>query len=149
MRRSIQNRGFFFDRRRAYCRRVHRFKRAKEFNPRSHSFNPLWMTYRKARELASIVFGEEGKDALTARNRKCTLTRLLLKATLMNGNGDWGERPILPPRAISLTKHRARWELENAPHFIKVEHSPFVDEFGFKNFRYCRPPLNLPFYEET
>lgn len=55
---------------------LERFKRAKEFNPHLHSFNPLPMTYRKAREFASVVFGEEGKDTLTVRNGKRSLTRM-------------------------------------------------------------------------
>jgi hypothetical protein len=38
-----------------------RYSRAKLFNPRSHSFNPLHgITYQKAREFASIIFGSEG-----------------------------------------------------------------------------------------
>jgi hypothetical protein len=57
-----------------------RFKRAKEFSPSIHSFNPLPTTYRKAREFASVVFGDEGKETLTVRNGKRALTRLLLKA---------------------------------------------------------------------
>ena len=56
-----------------------RFKRAKEFNPKAHSFNPLPMEYRKARQFASIVFGDEGKDTLTVRNGKRSLTRMLME----------------------------------------------------------------------
>ncbi|MBA2400937.1 MAG: hypothetical protein H0V72_19990 [Bradyrhizobium sp.] len=55
-----------------------RFKRAKQFDPLSHSFNPLPMTYRKAREFASL--GDAGKDTLTVRNGKRALVRLLLDA---------------------------------------------------------------------
>jgi hypothetical protein len=69
-----------------------RFKRAKQFDPHSHSFNPLPMTYRKAREFASIVYGDEGRDALTARNGKRALTRLLMSAdrldSVRGGRGD-------------------------------------------------------------
>src|SRR6266404_6869764 len=61
-----------------------RFKRAKEFNPREHSFNPLPMTYRTAREFASVVFGDEGKDTLTVRNGKRALTRMLMDATRLD-----------------------------------------------------------------
>ncbi len=32
-------------------------KQAKLFDPKIHGFNPLPMTYRQAREFASIVFG--------------------------------------------------------------------------------------------
>src|SRR6202795_3563756 len=57
-----------------------RFKRAKEFNPRKHSFNPLKpMTYRKARDLTSVFYGSEGKDTLTVRNGKRALTKILLE----------------------------------------------------------------------
>jgi hypothetical protein len=57
-----------------------RFKRAKEFRPREHSFNPLPMDYRRALEFASIVYGDQGQTTLTARNGKRALTRLLMKA---------------------------------------------------------------------
>ncbi len=71
---------------------LHTFKRAKEFNPHSHSFNPLPMTYRNAREFASIVYGEEGKDTLTARNGKRALTKMLMHAdridSLYGGRSD-------------------------------------------------------------
>jgi hypothetical protein len=56
------------------------FSRAKEFKPRSHSFNPLPMDYRRAREFASIVYGDQGQTTLTARNGKRALTRLLMTA---------------------------------------------------------------------
>lgn len=59
---------------------LERFKLAKEFDPHEHSFNPLPMTYRKAREFASVVFGDEGKDTLTVRNGKRALTRMLMEA---------------------------------------------------------------------
>lgn len=59
---------------------LERFKRAKEFNPSTHSFNPLPMTYRKAREFSDIVFGDAGKDTLTVRNGKRALTQILLNA---------------------------------------------------------------------
>jgi hypothetical protein len=52
-----------------------RFKRAEEFRPREHSFNPLPMDYRRAREFASIVYGDQGQTTLTARNGKRALTR--------------------------------------------------------------------------
>jgi hypothetical protein len=47
---------------------LHTFHRAKQFDPHSNSFNPLPMTYRKARDFAEVVFGEAGKDTLTVRN---------------------------------------------------------------------------------
>jgi hypothetical protein len=57
-----------------------RFKRAKEFDPHKHSFNPLsGMTYRKARDLVSVFYGSEGKDTLTVRNGKRALTRMLME----------------------------------------------------------------------
>jgi hypothetical protein len=56
------------------------FKRAKEFNPFAHSFNPLPMTYHKAREFASVVYRDEGHDTLTVRNGKRSLTRMLMAA---------------------------------------------------------------------
>src|SRR5205085_2327601 len=40
------------------------YPRAKEFIPTEHSFNPLPMTYRNAREFAAVVFGEEGNAQL-------------------------------------------------------------------------------------
>ena len=46
-----------------------KFKRVKRFDPHSHSFNPLAMTYRKARDFADVVFGDAGKDTLTANGR--------------------------------------------------------------------------------
>jgi hypothetical protein len=46
------------------------------------------MTYRKAREFAP-VFGDEGKDTLTVRNGKRSLTRMLMRAdTLDDLKGD-------------------------------------------------------------
>jgi hypothetical protein len=57
-----------------------KFKRAKEFNPHKHSFNPLPMTVRNAREFSSIVFGQAGVDTLRVRDGKRALTRLLTKA---------------------------------------------------------------------
>lgn len=42
------------------------------------------MTYRKAREFASVVYGDEGKDTLTARNGKRALTRLLMQANCLD-----------------------------------------------------------------
>jgi hypothetical protein len=66
-----------------------RFKRAKECDPREHNFNPLPMTYRKAREFASVVFGDEGKDTLIVRNGKRSLTRMLMYAeSLKDLQGD-------------------------------------------------------------
>lgn len=59
-------------------------KRAKEFDPRKHSFNPLPMTVRNAREFASIVFGEAGADTLRVRDGKRALTRLLTKANRLD-----------------------------------------------------------------
>src|SRR5712675_2336808 len=59
---------------------LQKFRRAKQFDPHLHSFNPLPMTYRKARDFADVVFGEAGKDTLTVRNGKRALVRLLLKA---------------------------------------------------------------------
>jgi hypothetical protein len=38
------------------------------------------MDYRKAREFAAIVYGEQGQTTLTARNGKRALTRLLMTA---------------------------------------------------------------------
>jgi len=61
---------------------LERFKRAKEFNPHKHSFNPLkGIDYKKAREFAAVVYGNEGKDTLTVRNGKRALTRLLLSGS--------------------------------------------------------------------
>jgi|SRR6266446_5126789 len=46
---------------------LHRFKRAKQFLPAEHGFNPLPMTYRRSREFASVVFGEEGTRSKRGR----------------------------------------------------------------------------------
>jgi hypothetical protein len=43
---------------------LHKYKRAREFNPNRHSFNPLPMNDRQARDFADIVFGDAGKDTL-------------------------------------------------------------------------------------
>jgi len=56
------------------------FKRAVEFDPHVHSFNPLPMNDVQAQEFADIVFGEAGADTLTVRNGKDALVRLLMKA---------------------------------------------------------------------
>jgi hypothetical protein len=62
---------------------------------------------------------------------------------LIAAQGEWiNGRYFL--RELYLSQyHRAIWELENAPHFIKVEHSPFVDEFGFKSFRIVQETKTL------
>lgn len=58
-----------------------RYSRAKIFDPSEHSFNPLKeITYQRAREFASVIFGSEGKDTLTVRNGKRALTRILLNS---------------------------------------------------------------------
>jgi hypothetical protein len=70
-----------------------RFKRAKVFDPHKHSFNPLdGIDNKKARELAEIFYGSEGKETLTVRNGKRALTRLLPTANRLDrvkfGKGD-------------------------------------------------------------
>jgi hypothetical protein len=69
-----------------------KFKRAKLFDPMVHGINPLPADYRRARDLASIFYGTEGKDTLTVRNGKRALTRKLIGARRMDkipfNNGD-------------------------------------------------------------
>jgi hypothetical protein len=56
-------------------------KRAVLFDHAEHSLNPLaGMTYQQARELTAVLYGSEGKDTLTVRNGKRSLTRMLLEA---------------------------------------------------------------------
>jgi hypothetical protein len=56
------------------------FPRAKVFDPAVHSFNPLkGIEYKGARQFAETVYGSEGKDTLTVRNGKRSLTRLVLQ----------------------------------------------------------------------
>lgn len=66
-------------------------KRAVLFDPKLHSFNPLQgMTYKQARDFASVVYGSEGKDTLTVRNGKRSLTRMLLNTSSLDEI--WGEK---------------------------------------------------------
>lgn len=51
---------------------------AKEFDPFTHSFNPLPMSYRDARDFAEIAFAGYGKDTLTVRNGKRALVPMLM-----------------------------------------------------------------------
>ena len=52
----------------------------KVFDPTKHCINPFNQTYRRARDLASIFYGMEGKDTLTVRNGKRALTRAFMEA---------------------------------------------------------------------
>lgn len=71
---------------------MNKLKRAKLFDPLIHGINPLPADYRRARDLASIFFGTEGKDTLTVRNGKRALARKLIGARRIDkiafNNGD-------------------------------------------------------------
>jgi hypothetical protein len=71
---------------------LEKYSRAKEFDPHTHSFNPLPMDERQARAFADIVFGDAGRDTLTVRNGKRALARLVTKAKRLDqivpGKGD-------------------------------------------------------------
>jgi hypothetical protein len=54
---------------------------------------------------------------------------------LIAASGEWVNGRYFLRELYLSQYHRAIWELENAPHFIKVEHSPFKDEFGFLSYR--------------
>jgi len=56
-------------------------KRARVFDPLLHSFNPLkGLTYRKAREIADILYtvSPQGENTLTVRDGKRALLKMLL-----------------------------------------------------------------------
>lgn len=66
-------------------------KQAILFDPKIHSFNPLrGMTYRRAREFASLIFGTEGKETITVRNGKRALTTALTTAKNLD-DIKWGK----------------------------------------------------------
>lgn len=56
------------------------FPKAKIFNPRRHSFNPLPLAYKQARQFAATLYtaSPEGENTLTVRNGRRELTKLLL-----------------------------------------------------------------------
>lgn len=65
---------------------VERFH-AKLFDVTKHSFNPLRrIDYRRARDIAATIYAAspEGKETLTVRNGKRSLTRLLLNTTRLD-----------------------------------------------------------------
>jgi hypothetical protein len=56
--------------------------RARVFDPKKHSFNPLKnLDYKKAREIAEILYtaSPEGENTLTVRNGKRALLKILLE----------------------------------------------------------------------
>lgn len=71
---------------------LERFKKAKLFDWNTHGLNPLPADYRRARDLASIFYGSEGRDTLTVRNGKRALTRKLVSGRRLEkipfNNGD-------------------------------------------------------------
>lgn len=62
------------------------FPNATVFNPRRHSFNPLPMNYKKARDFATLLYSisPQGENTLTVRNGKRALRRLLLTSTRLD-----------------------------------------------------------------
>jgi len=118
---------------------LQKFKRAKQFDPHSHSFNPLPMTYRKARDFADVVFGEAGRDTLTVRNGKRALVRLLLKAKtldrLAGGKNDDEQEamamvddlPLSPVLRDVLCKPTSRWILSGASIVARISRAEIGD----------------------
>jgi hypothetical protein len=116
-----------------------KFKRAKQFDPQSYSFNPLSMTYRKARDFSDVVFGEAGKDTLTVRIGKRALVRLLLKAKRLDNlavgrNDDEQEATTMvddlllsPVLKDVLCKPTSRWVLSGASIVARINRAELGD----------------------
>src|ERR1043166_9742997 len=88
-------------------------KRAVLFDPNKHSFNPLKaITYQKARQFASTLYGSEGKDTLTVRNGKRALARAFLNSKYLD----------------KLTFPERRWGASKALLYDELEAQAMVDD---------------------
>jgi hypothetical protein len=81
-------------------------KRARVFDPLRHSFNPLKdITYRKAREIADILYtvSPQGENTLTVRNGKRALLKMLLDGpkALDTLPRDYGKADVGPLEALA------------------------------------------------
>jgi hypothetical protein len=85
---------------------VPNIKRARVFDPLRHSFNPLKdITYRKAREIADILYtvSPQGENTLTVRNGKRALLKMLLDGpkVLDTLPRDYGKADVGPLEALA------------------------------------------------
>jgi hypothetical protein len=67
---------------------------------------------------------ETQSSCMTPTLPKVGTQKRKLYDALIAANGDWVNGRYFLRELYLSQYHRAIWELENAPHFIKVEHSP-------------------------